>query len=214
MDEFLQIIRKLWSGERFSFEGRYYQLRDVFVAPRPPRGSIPLFVGAYSEKAMARVAKYGDGYLGAHELYPVYAEKLQEWGKPASTGRFYQASMPLLVAQDPERAMHELAPYYHYVSNMYGVWLNEDHFDDRVQVAAAPKSMSLEEFKASGQLQVLTPGEAIDMFRTMRAKVPVEHVTIAVPPGVPLETYAPYAELFATEVIPAFRPASTNQQNS
>jgi alkanesulfonate monooxygenase SsuD/methylene tetrahydromethanopterin reductase-like flavin-dependent oxidoreductase (luciferase family) len=205
MDEFLQIVRRLWSGEQFDFAGRYYTLDNAFVALRPPRGGIPLFVGAYSEKAMARVARHGDGYLGAHELYDVYAAKLCECGKEVSSGRFYQASLPLVVADDPERAMHELAPYFHYVGNMYGVWLNEDSFDAKVQVDAAPRKMSLDEFKASGQLQVLTPAQAVDLFRAMRAKTPVEHVTIAVPPGIPLAKYAPYAELFAKEVIPAFR---------
>jgi alkanesulfonate monooxygenase SsuD/methylene tetrahydromethanopterin reductase-like flavin-dependent oxidoreductase (luciferase family) len=205
MDEFLQIVRRLWAGETFSFEGRHHQLKNAFIALRPPRGAIPLFVGAYSEKAMARVARYGDGYLGAAELYEVYAAKLRECGKDPSAGRFYQASLPLVVAHDPERAMHELAPYYHYVSNMYGVWLTEDGYAGRVQVDEAPRTLSLDEFKAAGLLHVLTPAQAIAFFTAMRAKAPVEHVTLAVPPGIALAAFAPYAEVFANEVAPAFR---------
>jgi alkanesulfonate monooxygenase SsuD/methylene tetrahydromethanopterin reductase-like flavin-dependent oxidoreductase (luciferase family) len=205
MDEFLQIVRRLWAGETFSFVGRHFQLKDAFIAPAPPRGHIPLFVGAYSDKAMLRVAKYGDGYLGAAELYDIYAAKLHECGKEPSAGRFYQASLPLVVARDPEQATHELAPYYHYVSNTYGVWLNEDGYDGRVQVEDAPRMLSLEQFKVSGLLLVLTPAQAIEFFTAMRAKAPVEHVTMAVPPGIALSTFAPYAEVFAKEVIPAFR---------
>jgi alkanesulfonate monooxygenase SsuD/methylene tetrahydromethanopterin reductase-like flavin-dependent oxidoreductase (luciferase family) len=205
MDEFLQIVRSLWSGDPLSFEGRHFKLKNACIAPPPPRGHIPLFVGAYSEKAMTRVAKYGDGYLGAVELYETYAAKLRECGREPSAGRFYQASLPLVVAHDPEKAMHELAPCYHYVSNMYGVWLHEDGYDDRVQVTEAPRTLSLEEFKASGLLHVLTPPQAIEFFTAMRAKAPVEHVTLAVPPGLPLSAFAPYAEVFANEVIPAFR---------
>jgi alkanesulfonate monooxygenase SsuD/methylene tetrahydromethanopterin reductase-like flavin-dependent oxidoreductase (luciferase family) len=205
MDEFLQIVRRLWSGETFSFEGRHFNLKNAAVQPLPPRGHIPLFVGAYSEKAMGRVAKYGDGYLGACELYDVYAAKLRECGKDPSAGRFYQASLPLVVARDPEKALHELAPYYHHVSNMYGVWLNEDGYEGRVQVDDAPRTLSLDEFKASGLLHVLTPAQAVDYFQAMRARTPVEHVTIAVPPGIPLSSFAPHAELFANEVARAFR---------
>ena len=87
MDEFLQIVRRLWSGETISFEGRHFKLKNAFISQRPPRGHIPLFVGAYSERAMMRVAKYGDGYLGAAELYDVYAAKLRECGKDPSAGR-------------------------------------------------------------------------------------------------------------------------------
>ena len=205
MQEFLQIVRRLWSGETLSFEGRHFKLKNAFVPLRPPRGHIPLFVGAYSEKAMTRVAKYGDGYLGAAELYDVYAAKLRECGKEPSAGRFYQASLPLVVAHDPERALEALAPYYHYVSNTYGVWLNEDGYDGRVQVHDAPRMLTLEEFKAAGLLHVLTPPQAIEFFRAMRAKAPVEHVTLAVPPGIPLAAFAPHAELFAKEVVPVFR---------
>lgn len=205
MEEFLQIIRRLWAGEEFSFTGKHFCLRQASIAPRPANPNIPLFIGAYSEKAMARVAKYGDGYYGAHELYPVYAEKLRGLGKNPAQGRFYQASLPLVAAHDPEQAMHELAPYYYYVNNMYSVWLNEDGFDGQVQVDAAPRAMSLEEYKSSGLLQIYTPHQAIAYFKSMREKTPVEHATIMVPPGLPLGKFAPYAEVFAREVLPAFR---------
>lgn len=205
VNEFLQIIRRLWAGESFSFEGRHFNLQNASIMPRPVQSHIPLLIGAYSDKAMARVAQYGDGYIGACELYESYAQKLRECGKDPAAGRFYQASMPLVVAHDPERAMDELAPYYHHVNNMYGVWLNEDGFDGLVEVDQAPKTLSLEEFKASGMLPVLTPEQAIAMFTAMREKAPVEHVTIAVPPGLPLAKFAQYAEVFAKEVIPAFR---------
>jgi hypothetical protein len=38
----------------------------------------------------------------------------------------------------------------------------------------------------------------------MRARVPVEHIMMMLPPGIPAERLRPYAELFASEVIPAF----------
>jgi len=41
--------------------------------------------------------------------------------------------------------------------------------------AAVLKPMTLEAFKASGILKVLTPTQAVDMFNTMLAKTPVEH---------------------------------------
>jgi hypothetical protein len=64
--------------------------------------------------------------------------------------------------------------------------------------------MTLEAFKASGALHILTPGEAIDMLNEMRAKAPVEHFMMMLPPGIAPAKFAPYAELFAREVMPAF----------
>jgi hypothetical protein len=67
------------------------------------------------------------------------------------------------------------------------------------------ETMTLESFKHSGILQVLTPTEAIALFTEMRAKAPVEHFTMMLPPGLPPAQFKPYAEVFAQEVIPAFR---------
>ena len=205
MDEFLQIVRALWAGETVTFKGRHYDIRNAALLPAPVRGHIPLFVGGYSEKALGRVARYADGYFGDCNLYETYRAQLVQAGRDPAAGRFYQASVPLVVAEDPEAAIEELAPYFHYVNNMYGVWLGEDGYKDRVKVDQQPKTMSLGEFKQAGLLHVLTPAAAIDFFRTMRAKAPVEHVTINVPPGMPLNQFAKYAELFANTVIPAFR---------
>jgi alkanesulfonate monooxygenase SsuD/methylene tetrahydromethanopterin reductase-like flavin-dependent oxidoreductase (luciferase family) len=204
MDEFLQIVPRLWAGETVTFQGKHFVLQDAFVAPRPPRGSIPLLGGAYSEKGLARVARYCDGYYGAQEHYPVYEAKLREQGKDVPAGRFYQATVPLIVDHDPKAAKEKLAPYFHHVSNMYGVWLGEDHYGGIVQVDEAPQQMSLDDFKKTNQILVLTPAEAIEFFREMSETVPVEHVTIAVPPGVSMAGYAKHAELFAKDVLPAF----------
>ena len=201
-DEFLGIVRKLWAGEVLSHHGRHFNLKNASIVPKPPRGHIPLFVGGYSEKAMNRVARYGDGYLGSIELYDAYRRSLSACGKEPDSGRLYLASMPLVVARDPEQAMHELAPYYHHVNNAYGIWLNEDQYAGRVDVGSAPAEMSLEDFKVSGLLQILTPQQAIARIKAMRAQAPVEHVMMTVPPGIPLAKFSPYVELFAHEVMP------------
>jgi hypothetical protein len=43
------------------------------------------------------------------------------------------------------------------------------------------------------------------MFNGMLAKAPVEHFMMMAPPGLPPARLAEYAEVFAKEVIPAFR---------
>lgn len=206
MEEFLTIVRRLWEGERFSFEGKHFQLTNASITPPPPRGRIPLLVGGFNEKAIARVAKFGDGYLGMMEMADLYRDQLAACGKDPAQGRIVVPSVNLVVDHDPERTLDELAPYYHYVNNMYGVWLGEDRFDDgRIDLDSAPKSMSLAEFKASGLLQVLRPAEVIAFFKDMQAKGPLDHVILSVPPGLPMSRFARHAELFAKEVIPAFR---------
>jgi alkanesulfonate monooxygenase SsuD/methylene tetrahydromethanopterin reductase-like flavin-dependent oxidoreductase (luciferase family) len=202
-DEFLQIATKLWAGETVSFEGKHYTVKDAHITPPPPRGRIPLYIGGFAEKALARVAKYADGYFGNEEVCDLYAEKLKAEGKdPAKAGIRIQGLF-LAVAHDPERAMEELAPYYHHVNNSYGVWLNEDKaigLDDPML-----KPMDLDAFKKSGILQILTPEQAIAKFKAMQERIAVEHFMMMMPPGLPAAKFVEYAETFAKDVIPAFQ---------
>lgn len=62
LDEAAQIVARLWTERRVTFEGRYYRLRDAYCEPKPvqqPRP--PLMIGGGGEKLMLGVvAKYAD----------------------------------------------------------------------------------------------------------------------------------------------------------
>ena len=203
-DEFLEIVRRLWAGESVTFAGEHFQIAGATITPRPTRGHIPLYLGGFTDKAIERTAKFGDGYFGNEEICDLYAEKLRTAGKDPASARVRIQGLFLTVAADPEAAMEELAPYFHYVNNAYGKWLSEDRaatgFDD-----STLQPMSLDAFKRSGILKILTPSQAIDYFNRMRQRAPVEHFMMMRPAGLPAARFKAYAELFAAEVMPAFR---------
>jgi alkanesulfonate monooxygenase SsuD/methylene tetrahydromethanopterin reductase-like flavin-dependent oxidoreductase (luciferase family) len=65
LDEGLDILTGLWSGERFSYTGEHYQMEEVLFLPRPaqtPR--IPVWVGGGWDKhaPMRRAARW-EGYV-------------------------------------------------------------------------------------------------------------------------------------------------------
>ncbi len=64
LDEALQVLVGLWSGEPFSHEGEHYRVRDVTFLPRPvQRPRIPIWVGgAYPHRRPMRRAARWDGY--------------------------------------------------------------------------------------------------------------------------------------------------------
>ena len=64
-NESLEIVKGLWANERFSYEGKHFNIRDVAIAPRPLQPSIPIWVGGTSEMALRRAARYGDGWIAA-----------------------------------------------------------------------------------------------------------------------------------------------------
>jgi len=200
-DEWLEIVTRLWAGEEVSFEGKHFTLAGAKIMPPAPRGRIPLYIGSFTEKAMERVARYGDGFIGSGELCDLYADKLREQGKDSASARIRTTELFLVVAPDPESAMDELAPYFHHVNNSYGEWFNEGKGQD---FGDSLEPMTLDQFKASGILQIMTPDDAIAMLRAKRERMPLEHVMMMMPPGLPAERFVHYAGIFARDVMPAF----------
>jgi probable F420-dependent oxidoreductase len=62
-DEILEIMRRLWSEESVSFEGRHFRYHEVSIAPRPVQQPLPLWIGGHSPAAVRRTARVGTGWL-------------------------------------------------------------------------------------------------------------------------------------------------------
>ncbi len=74
-NEGIQIMRKFWSGERFSFDGKIFKFEDMDMLPPPyQKGGPPLWVCGRSDPAMRRAARMGDGW----QPYMYTAEQLGE----------------------------------------------------------------------------------------------------------------------------------------
>lgn len=200
-DEWLEIVTRLWAGETVDYAGDHFALTGAKTLPPAPRGRIPLYIGGFADKAMARVARYGDGYIGAEEVCEAYVAKLAEEGKDPASAKVRLTSLFLCAADDPEAAMEELAPHFHHVNNSYGEWFNENKGGG----GQGLRPMSLEAFKTSGQLQIITPDAAIALFRAKQAAMPLEHVIMSLPAGLQPERFVHYAQLFADKVMPSFR---------
>ena len=199
-DELLEVVRRLWGGETVTFRGEFFNLEEARISPLPvQKPHIPILIGGLSRPGIRRAARYGSGFIGALDNYSAYREELNAVGRAGAPARFDLVSdMWLLVADDPEAAFEETAPYYHYQISTYAKWHAESDWD--------MQPMDFEAFKKSGAVRVLTPEAAIEFLRGRLDAAPtMESFCMTVPPGLPLPTFAKYAELFAKKVIPAFR---------
>jgi alkanesulfonate monooxygenase SsuD/methylene tetrahydromethanopterin reductase-like flavin-dependent oxidoreductase (luciferase family) len=62
LDEGLEILQGLWSGESFSFEGEFFQIKDVKFSPTPFNDHIPIWVaGTWPNKKPFHRASLYDG---------------------------------------------------------------------------------------------------------------------------------------------------------
>jgi len=63
-NECLEVLRRLWTEENVSYQGRHFQLNDVTVIPHPAqKPHPPIWVSGRREPAMLRAAKFGDGWM-------------------------------------------------------------------------------------------------------------------------------------------------------
>ena len=62
LEESILIMRKLWTGEYATFEGKHYSIKEakLFTIPSEP---IPLYVSAFGPKAANIAGRMGDGWI-------------------------------------------------------------------------------------------------------------------------------------------------------
>lgn len=62
--ETIEILRRAWTGRRFSFHGHTFEYDRIKVTPPSAQpGGPPIFVGGYAETAVRRAGRLADGYI-------------------------------------------------------------------------------------------------------------------------------------------------------
>lgn len=62
--EIFQLLNLLWTQDSVTFEGKFYQYRNVSVTPRPIQQPLPLWIGGNADAALKRTARLGTGWIG------------------------------------------------------------------------------------------------------------------------------------------------------
>ena len=65
-NEGLRLMRQLWTRPRVDFDGRFWQLRNAAMEPKPvQRPYPPIWLGGSHSNALRRAARHGRGFIGA-----------------------------------------------------------------------------------------------------------------------------------------------------
>lgn len=86
LEESVELIRRLWSGEVVTFEGRHYRVDTarIYTLPAEPP---PVLISGFGPKATDLAARIGDGYLSTMpDVDLVEQFKKASGGKPAQAG--------------------------------------------------------------------------------------------------------------------------------
>ena len=62
-DEYLRLMRAMWTTDPVTFEGSHYAVRGVHALPKPAqRGGPPIWIGGHTDAAIRRAGVLGDGW--------------------------------------------------------------------------------------------------------------------------------------------------------
>jgi probable F420-dependent oxidoreductase len=64
--ENLEIMKRLWTEDKVTLDGRFSHLESIPMQPKPvQRPHPPIWFGGHAEAALRRAVELGDGYIGA-----------------------------------------------------------------------------------------------------------------------------------------------------
>jgi len=113
MDEMIEIIRGLLTGDYYEFHGEHYDIPSIKICPVPTE-ALPILLGGHSEPMLRRAARIGDGWMHAgsdHEtlerLIARIRELRREFGRESDPFEIHAIS-PEAQTIDGARLLEEL----------------------------------------------------------------------------------------------------------
>jgi alkanesulfonate monooxygenase SsuD/methylene tetrahydromethanopterin reductase-like flavin-dependent oxidoreductase (luciferase family) len=154
--EAVEILKLAWTGERFSYKGKYFDLNDVRVLPRPTSQPHPeLLWGVGAPKGIQRAAEMGLSFatVGAASAIRIYHEALKAGGKDPSKFSVV-GSRTVYVADSAEAAWKDIEGPSMYWAENYGRWLSQHAGTDISKAPIRPDPERLKRVSVLG-----TPAE-------------------------------------------------------
>jgi probable F420-dependent oxidoreductase len=211
--ETVEILRRAWTGERFSFDGRVFSFDRVLVTPPPMRpGGPPIWLGGSVEAAIRRAGRLADGYIRTRggEVEKMRRdlgfadEAARSAGRDASTLAF--AQLQNTFVWDDGDAWEVARRYVPNQLGIYGAWDQGTDTPDRGFAIVPPDEATMRRLTPTGTPQEVTHRlrplvEAFAGRRDFHLIVRLHY------PGMDFDTAAHAIELFGEKVLPSLRGA-------
>jgi alkanesulfonate monooxygenase SsuD/methylene tetrahydromethanopterin reductase-like flavin-dependent oxidoreductase (luciferase family) len=200
-EEGLELLRRCFAGERFSFHGKRYQCDNVVITPGYVQpGGPPLWVAAMSAAGAQRAAQFDCHLLpqGARDqAFEPWADALKASGRNPIDYRV-GIIRSCLVTDDPERDWPPVRAAERYRMELYGRFFAE-----------AGDGARLPDADTQRIAQTWVVGDVDHCVAELSAFIAdygiTDLVTWAVPPGMRPVQMNTSLERFATEVAPRLR---------
>jgi alkanesulfonate monooxygenase SsuD/methylene tetrahydromethanopterin reductase-like flavin-dependent oxidoreductase (luciferase family) len=197
--ETIEILKRAWTGERFSFAGKHFTFKDARIVPKPiSKPSPELLWGGMAPEAIRRGAKLGLSFacnLGKREV-ALYRDALREFGR--NPDDFNVVSNRIVyVADSAEQAWKDIEPAAMYQARLYGEWLS-------AVGTASPNPPDAAILRRNAIIG--TPAEVTDRLKQAIESTPMTEICLAMQlPGLEPRKAMRSLQRFAAEVLPVLR---------
>ena len=204
LTEGVEVIERLWMGEPVTYEGRYFQLRDVCISLRPVQRPRPrIWLAANTDAGVKRAAKLGDAWLmnphstlaSIERQLALFHETRRALGKPRAP------DIPLLkecvVAEDATTALTEARPFLEAKYRAYQRWQQ-----DKALPEGETFELSFEDL-ARDRFIVGDPARAVDEIQRYRERLGLTEMSFRVQwPGMAQTAVLRTIKLLGEKVLP------------
>jgi len=211
-EEILDIIEAAWANESFEFDGKYYQIPETLVMPRPVQARLPIWYGVSGPRLLERAARRGCPVTASprhtiSELQDHYAR----YDAAAKKAGFETSERPVIreifVAPTTAQAEEIAGPAVTHLFGLYGRKSAEGERELRNDSGELIRDESDVDFKTFASRYIIgDPGSACEQLRELiDALSPSEIICRMQLPGIPTADFEKAIRLVGAEVIPAFR---------
>ncbi|MFF2847658.1 LLM class flavin-dependent oxidoreductase [Streptomyces sp. NPDC058001] len=214
--ESVRILRRLFAGEEFDFDGRVHRLSAARIAPLPVRREVPVWMGAQKRPGLTRAGEMGLTLPLSGAPLPIavkqraiYDDALAGAGHDPTSVE-YPVVRECFCAATDEEAWSVAAPYLEtlfadYSGHMKLPSVGRDGAYRADADEGALKADTLREFGRDRML-IGSPETLAAEFARHGATLPCDHYVLRMHfPGMPLDIARASMRRFAHEVMPALR---------
>jgi alkanesulfonate monooxygenase SsuD/methylene tetrahydromethanopterin reductase-like flavin-dependent oxidoreductase (luciferase family) len=203
--EGVEIIKRLWTEDHVTFDGKEFQIRDVTVDPKPlqkPRP--PIWIAANSDAAVERAARIGDGWIiGPHSAIEELERQLDRLREAWSVaGKTDKPDLPIIretfVAKNRQEAVEKARPCLEQLyRSIYIKWKQNEAMSDPNEL-----SWSFDRL-AKNRFILGSPVECIDQIKEYESRLGTNYMLVRFDwtPGLPQEEILASMRLFGEKVI-------------
>src|SRR5439155_18667872 len=108
-NESLEIIRRVLAGESVTLKSEFFDFKNVKVTPEPiQKPHPPIWLGGFTQAALRRAVRYGDGFTvpeANRDVYDRYVAELKKENRLIDDIRFASGLWCLILSNDSEKTL-------------------------------------------------------------------------------------------------------------